>query len=134
LQPEEASWYGFCGDDPVMLDLDKVRRTLRNFAAERDWEKFHSPKNLSIALAVEAAELLEIFQWLSDRQADEVVVDAKIMQRVREELADVFIYSIRLADRLNIDVGQAIADKIAKNAVKYPPDKSYGVSTKYDNL
>ena len=112
--------------------LIRLRDTLRAFAAERDWDQFHSPKNLATALAVEAAELLEPFQWLTDEQSRDLPAETRAA--VEQELADVLLYLVRLADRLGVDLEQAAADKIARNAEKYPADKSRGSSRKYTQL
>lgn len=105
-------------DDPLL----SLRDALREFADARDWNQFHSPKNLAMALSVEAAELLEHYQW-SETASDPA--------KVREELADVLLYLIRLADRLDIDLAAAARDKIALNARKYPAEKSRGSARKY---
>ncbi len=116
-------------DTPPIDDLDSLRDQLRQFAAERDWDQFHSPKNLAAALAVEAAELLEPFQWLTEKQSR--TLTPRQMEALRRELADVFIYLVRLADKLNIDLLQAARAKIGENAAKYPPDKARGSMRKY---
>lgn len=105
---------------------------LRRFAHEREWEKFHSPKNLAMALSVEAAELQEIFLWLSEQQS--TALSPKQMARAREELADVCLYLLQLSDKLGIDLIQAARDKLVLNAVKYPADLARGRSDKYDEL
>ena|SRR5271165_5528495 len=112
--------------------LQKLRIALRNFAAERDWDQFHSPKNLAIALNVEAAELLEHFQWLSDADSNDLPPGTHA--RVREELADVLLYLVRLADKLNIDLASAAAEKIQINSAKYPVEKARGTNKKYTDL
>jgi NTP pyrophosphatase (non-canonical NTP hydrolase) len=114
--------------DPLL----ELRDRLREFAAERDWEQFHSPKNLAIALSVEVAELLERFQWLSDDASQRL--PAGEVAKIREELADVLLYLVRLADRLGVDLVAAAQDKIALNARKYPADKARGTSRKYTQL
>ena len=114
------------------LDLKDVAQRLDNFARERDWEKFHSPKNLAMALSVEAAELLEIFQWLNEEQSRHL--SSQDLEAVREEAADILIYLIRISDRLNIDLVDAINKKISLNAQKYPVDKAHGISKKYNRL
>ena len=106
-----------------MADL---RAIVRQFVAEREWQPFHNPKNLSGSIAIEAAELMEIFQWLTAEQSQDTVHDPSALQHAREELADVFIYCIALANVLNIDLGQAIHDKMAVNAVKYPVETVRG--------
>jgi NTP pyrophosphatase (non-canonical NTP hydrolase) len=117
----------------ICIDQIKVLRDkLRQFAAERDWDKFHSPKNLAMALSVEAAELLEHFQWLSD--AESTALAPEKCAKIREELADVLLYLIRLADKLDIDLATAAADKLSVNAQKYPVQKARGSSKKYSEL
>ena len=114
-----------------MIDpLLELRDELRRFAAERDWDRFHSPRNLAAALSVEAAELLEPFQWLSDEQSCDLPPETRAA--VEQELADVLLYLVRLADRLDVDLVAAAHAKIAHNAVKYPVDKARGSSRKYD--
>ena len=118
---------------PGMPDsLQELRNALRQFAAERDWDQFHSPKNLAIALNVEAAELLEHFQWVSDVESAEIPTATRA--KVREELADVLLYLIRLADKLDVDLAIAAAEKIRINAAKYPIEKARGSSKKYTDL
>jgi dCTP diphosphatase len=112
--------------------LVALRDALRRFAAERDWDGFHSPKNLAAALSVEAAELLEHFQWLSE--ADSRTLPPEARQKVAEEMADVLLYLVRLADKLDVDLAVAAVAKIAQNAQKYPVAKSRGNSRKYDQL
>lgn len=106
-----------------------LRQTLRQFAQERDWDQFHSPKNLAIALSVEAAELLEHFQWVSETES--AVLPTERREQVQHEMADVLLYLIRLADKLNIDLAAAAAEKIQLNAGKYPIDKARGNAKKY---
>jgi dCTP diphosphatase len=118
------------GDRP--MSLEELRSALQQFASERDWDQFHSPKNLAIALSVEAAELLEHFQWTSE--ADSKVLTPHQHAKVREEIADVLLYLIRLADKLKIDLLAAATDKIQVNAAKYPVDKARGSSKKYTEL
>jgi dCTP diphosphatase len=117
------------GKDP---SLETLKLELRQFAAARDWNQFHSPKNLAAALAVEAAELLEPFQWLTEEQSRNLSPEKR--EAVRREIADVLIYLIRLADKLDIDLLQAVRDKIMENAAKYPVEKARGSSTKYTDL
>ena len=116
------------GEEP----LHELRDALRRFAAERDWDQYHAPKNLAMALSVEAAELLEHFQWISE--ADSQHLDPGRLSAVREELADVLIYLVRLADKLGIDPMAAAWDKLVINAAKYPPDKARGSNRKYSEL
>ena len=105
---------------------------LRAFVAERDWAQFHNPKNLAMALVAEAGELVEHFQWLTPEQADRL--GSAQRDEVAMEIADVFIYLLELADRLEIDVIESAERKLARNAERYPVEKSRGVSTKYDKL
>jgi len=109
--------------------VDTLIQELRTFAAERDWERYHSPKNLSMALAVEAAELMEHFQWLTEAQS-EALPEAKLAA-VREEIGDVLIYLVRLCDRLGVDPLQAAMDKVRANRRKYPADRVRGKADKY---
>ncbi len=115
-----------------MSDLKQLREDLRHFAAERDWDRYHSPKNLAIALSVEAAELLEPFQWLSEH--DSARLPSGDRARVEEEIADVLLYLVRLADKLDVDLVAAAMRKMQLNAAKYPIEKVRGKSTKYTNL
>jgi dCTP diphosphatase len=112
--------------------LHYLRDAQRQFALERDWDQFHFPKNLAIALSVEAAELLEHFQWMSEAHSAALAEPTKA--KVREEMADVLLYLIRLADKLNIDLSAAAIEKMRINAAKYPVDKSHGSSKKYTEL
>jgi NTP pyrophosphatase (non-canonical NTP hydrolase) len=112
-----------------MKSLTELQQRLREFARVRDWDQFHSPKNLSMALAVEAAELLEHFQWLTQEQSRKL--DGERLAAVAAEAADVLIYLVRLADRLGIDLLQAAADKMAHNEQKYPAERVRGSARKY---
>ncbi len=110
-------------------DLLALRDQLRTFAQEREWDQFHSPKNLAIALSVEASELLEHFQWLTEEQSKSIA-----LTEVKKEMGDVLLYLIRLADRLDVDLVEAARDKLLENARKYPIDKARGNSKKYTEL
>lgn len=110
--------------------LSDIAAYLRTFAKDRDWEQFHSPKNLSMALSVECSELLEHFQWLSEEASN--TLDAKQHEAVGEEIVDVLLYALRLADVLGLDLPAAIAKKTHKNALKYPIDKVKGSAKKYN--
>ena len=103
------------------MDIEARQAALRQFAAQRNWESFHTPKNLSMALMVEAAELAEIFQWLTPEQSREAHRDPAVKQHIGEELADVLLYLLQVADHTGIDLDRAVQDKLAKNAVKHPP-------------
>ena len=111
-------------------DLTTIRDTVRAFVDERDWDQFHTPKNLASALCVEAAELLEHFQWLHTGSADEL--GAGKLKQVSHEMADVLVYLVRVADKLNINLGAAVEEKMILNRVKYPADKVRGDARKYD--
>ena len=117
-----------------MDDLSTIQTRLREFARERNWEQFHSPKNLSMAIASEAGELLELFQWLSVPESKHIMDDPKKASAVREEIADVLIYLVRLADILKIDLLQAADQKIESNARKYPISAAKGTTRKYNEL
>jgi len=108
--------------------LTELRDLVRAFVQERDWDQFHTPKNLAVSLSVEAAELLEPFQWLA---TGEDLAPAKLEQ-VRHEIADVLVYLIRLADKLDVNLAEAVRDKLEHNRGKYPPDKVRGDARKYD--
>ncbi len=113
-------------------DLDTLRDALRDFARERDWDQFHSPKNLAAALSVEAAELLEHFQWLTEDESRSL--SATRLEGVRQEMADVLLYLLRLADKLDVSLLDAAKAKLVLNAEKYPVDKARGSSRKYTEL
>lgn len=110
-------------------EFSRLREEIRAFVAERDWDQFHTPKNLSSALCVEAAELLEHFQWLPTGSGDEL--NPAKLQQVRHEMADVLVYLIRLADKLDVDLSAAVSEKMILNRVKYPADKVRGDARKY---
>ena len=119
------------GECPV-IDNQKLALALRSFAAERDWDQFHTPKNLPTSISVEAAELLELFQWSRGQTGWSEVDDPSIRTRVEEELADILLYVIRFADNAGMDL-QAVAErKLALNAAKYPAEKFRGSDRKYD--
>jgi NTP pyrophosphatase (non-canonical NTP hydrolase) len=106
------------------MNLAELQAELRHFAAERDWQPFHTPKNLSTALMVEAAELAEIFQWMTPEESRLAHEDAGLKQRIGEEVADVLLYLLQLADHSEIDIAQAVRDKLARNALKYPATRA----------
>jgi len=111
------------------MDIEALQRRLAVFAAERDWQQFHSPKNLAMALAAESGELLELFQWLSERQSRQPSTEQRTA--VEQELADILLYLLRLADQLQIDLEAAVERKLELNAEKYPIDLAKGNATKY---
>ena len=104
------------------MDIKAIQTQLRDFAFERNWQKYHSPKNLSMALAVESSELLEIFQWLTTEESQDKNNFAFPKKEAQNELADILAYLLRLADVLEIDLEVALQKKIAENATKYPAD------------
>lgn len=114
------------------MDVKAIQLQLQRFADERDWQQFHTPKNLAIALSVEAAELLERFQWLTDEQSHQLESSPADFEAVRQEMADVQIYLLRLADLLGVDLEQAVRDKMRRNAEKYPVELARGNATKYN--
>ena len=115
-----------------MTELESLRQQLREFAAAREWEQFHSPKNLAMAWSVEAGELLEIFQWITEAQSRSLPPQA--LAAASDEIADVLLYVMRLSDQLGIDPVEAARRKLVANALKYPVDKARGNSRKYTEL
>ena len=114
------------------MDDYKIKLLLREFAKERDWDQFHSLKNLVCALSVEASELLEIFQWID--LADEKINDVALKEKISDEVADIMLYLIRFDDKADINLEEACLKKIQKNSKKYPVDLAKGISKKYDEL
>lgn len=110
-------------------DINSLKMRLRDFADKRDWNQFHSPKNLSMALSVEVAELVEHFQWLTEEQSRNL--PQNVLDEVSSELADSLLYLIRLADKLDIDLMSAARDKMEVNGQKYPVEKARGNAKKY---
>lgn len=113
------------------MDINKLKKIIRKFAEDRDWDKFHNPKNLVMALSSEVGELSDIFQWLSSEEAYEKL-STKNKDLVKEEIADILIYIIRLSDKLDIDLEQEVFEKIKKNSDKYPIELSKGNAVKYN--
>ena len=109
-----------------MGDLEELRKAIVQFTQERDWDQFHNGKDLALALSIEASELNEAFLW---KEAKDVNVE-----KVKEELADIFNYAILIADKYDLDIKQIILDKLRKNEEKYPVDKAYGSAKKYNEL
>jgi NTP pyrophosphatase (non-canonical NTP hydrolase) len=103
------------------LDIEALQATLRTFAAERDWQPFHTPKNLSTALMVEAAELAEVFQWMTPEQSASAHTDAVVREQIADEVADVLLYLLQIADHTQVDLKRAVGRKLVKNAKKHPP-------------
>ena len=112
------------------MDLEKYKQKIREFADERNWDQYHTPKNLAMALSVEASELVEIFQWL--KQEESKNLSPKDLQSVKEELADIFIYLIRIADKFDIELEDAVLEKLKKNAEKYPVELAKDNAVKYN--
>ena len=116
------------------LDLERITNEITKFAVERDWDQFHSIKNLSMALSVEASELLEISQWLTEEQSNQIKSDPKLKSKVEEEVADVFLYLMRIVNKAEIDLEAAVLNKLKKNAEKYPVELAKGNAKKYTDL
>ena len=112
--------------------MQKLIENIRNFARDRDWEQFHSPKNLAMALSVEVAEIVEHFQWLTQEQSKRI--DSEKREKIREEIGDVMIYLAQLADSLGIDPVRAAEEKMRINEKKYPVARSRGLAVKYTEL
>ncbi|MFC0439598.1 nucleotide pyrophosphohydrolase [Kutzneria buriramensis] len=117
-----------------MTDIEDLTARIRAFADARDWARFHTPKNLAMALAGEAGELLAELQWLSDEEIRTGLSEPELRARVAMEVADVFLYLVRFADVTGIDLAQAALDKLARNELRYPVEKSRGNATKHDRL
>lgn len=117
-----------------LVDVSLLQEAVALFARERDWEPFHSPKNLAMALSAEVGELVELFQWLSEDGSRRVARDTATSRRVRDEIADVLIYLVRLAAVLDVDLDEAVRSKLAANAHKYPVERARGNARKYTEL
>jgi len=112
--------------------MDTLLKEIRKFRDDRDWMQFHDPKNMAISISIEAAELLEHFQWKDPKDVEKHIASNK--EAIADEIADVGVYLLELADNLGIDFEKAVLNKLAKNAAKYPVDKAKGVATKYTDL
>ena len=112
------------------MDINEITNKIKKFSEDRNWDKFHTPKNLTMALSVEVAELVEIFQWLSQEESSNL--DEDILPSVKEELADILIYLIRIADKFNIDLEESVDEKILVNEQKYPIELARGNAVKYN--
>lgn len=130
-EEEPASGVELRSSGDASCTVGELKRAVRNFVAERDWERFHAPKNLSMALAAEAGELLEHFLWCGPEASHE---RARLEAGVAEELADVVLYALQLANVAEIDLSEAIRKKMERNAEKYPVEKARGNSLKYTEL
>ncbi len=116
------------------VTIERLREQLREFAAERDWGQFHTPKNLVMALTGEVGELAELFQWLTPAESAGIMADQVRATQVRDEIADVLAYLLMLADVLGVDAERALTDKMIKNAAKYPVQASRSKAAKYTEL
>ena len=114
--------------------LSELRELVREFRDRREWGRFHTPKNLSMAITVEAAELMEQFQWLAQDEAWALAEDAGRLKLIGEELADILIYALSFAEALHLDVATAVVDKLARNAKKYPEDDNCGRASWLDRI
>ncbi|NDG41337.1 MAG: nucleotide pyrophosphohydrolase [Betaproteobacteria bacterium] len=119
---------------PRLVDVQGLAQALAEFAREREWDQFHSPKNLVMALTGEVGELSEVFQWMTEEASTGAATDPKTAQAVRDEMADVLLYLVRLADVLGVDLNAAVQAKLRTNATKYPADKARGSSAKYTEM
>jgi dCTP diphosphatase len=113
------------------LELAEITARQRRFVVERDWEKYHTPKNLVMALSRECSELLEIFQWVDGDQSKIITANPQAKEAVSDEIADVLLYLVRVADVLDIDISEAVCRKLEKNEKKYPPELCKGKAEKY---
>lgn len=116
------------------MSIESLQHALAEFAAERAWEQFHTPKNLAMALVGETGELVELFQWLTPEESSRIMSEPADAARVREELADVLAYLLQMADVLDVDLEQALTEKIEANRLKYPVDRARGRADKYNRL
>lgn len=118
----------------LLLDVAPLALALQRFADDRDWQQFHSPKNLAMALTGEVGELCELFQWMSEADSARAAEHPELGQPLRDELADVFMYLVRLSHVLGVDLNEAVTRKLALNGQKYPVEKARSTSKKYDQL
>lgn len=117
------------------MQVENILKKFNLFADEREWDQFHTIKNLSMALSVESSELLEIFQWVNDKEIQEWLKnDSRKKEQISDELADIFLYLLKIADKANINLETAVQSKMEKNAQKYPIEKARGNAIKYDEL
>jgi NTP pyrophosphatase (non-canonical NTP hydrolase) len=114
--------------------MEKLKILVNKFSADRDWDQFHSVKNLSMALSVESSELLEIFQWMTEVESNEILNMPDQLSKVEDEVADIFLYLLRIVTKTNIDLEKVVLNKLSKNAEKYPVELSRGNAKKYDQL
>ena len=112
--------------------IEKIKNLQSKFAKDRNWNQFHTPKNLSMALSVEVSELLEIFQWMTDKQILEKLNDKNFKDSISDEIADIFLYLIRISEKLDINIEKSVLKKMKKNEKKYPIELSKGNAIKYN--
>jgi len=115
-------------------NISKLRQLAQDFVDERDWNRYHNPKDLAISIAIEAAELMELFQWIEQKEVEKMMEDDDKLLRIKEELADVMILCLNMVNTLEIDLSQAIVEKIEKNKAKYPAELVKGNYRKYTQL
>jgi NTP pyrophosphatase (non-canonical NTP hydrolase) len=116
------------------VDFESLKKRIRHFVRERDWEKYHNPKDIAVAIAVEAGELLELFQWMKESEVAEVKSNGQLMERIEGELADVLNLCINMADRLDLDIGRIVLNKLKEAERKYPKEKYRGAWKKYNSV
>ncbi|MER0630316.1 nucleotide pyrophosphohydrolase [Pseudomonas aeruginosa] len=119
---------------PALVDVTHLAKELEQFANDRNWAQFHSPKNLAMALSGEVGELVEIFQWMTEDASKAAASNPETSQAVKDELADVLMYVVRLASVLGVDLNAAAQQKLKLNAEKYPVAKAWNTSKKYDQI
>jgi len=112
------------------MEIQEIQKMASHFAKERQWEKFHSPKNLAMSINIEAAELAEVFQWLTEEQSYQAAEQQELQDQVKDEVADVFIYLLRLCDVLKIDLLSATREKMARNCIRFDVEKSKAIAKK----
>jgi dCTP diphosphatase len=117
LFPYEKNWVIDMNDQ---ISIDELRTAVQKFISERDWDRYHTPKNLSMSIAIEAAELMEHFQWVTNTQSVEMIRDEQTRSQVVDELSDIMIYCFSLVNKIDIDISSAILDKIRRNELRYP--------------
>ena len=115
-------------------NIQEIKEKIKAFIKERDWEQYHHPKELAISLSLEAAELLELFQWKEKQDLEDLKKDKELMIKLKEELADIMIYAIDIANYTDIDISESIIKKLKKNSEKYPIEKAKGNNKKYTDL
>jgi NTP pyrophosphatase (non-canonical NTP hydrolase) len=120
--------------DDTTARVTELKEMVKRFSEERDWDKFHNAKDLAIGIVTEASELLATFRFKSEKEVEDSFIDEKTAKNVRDELADVFYFALRLAQRYNIDVSQSLSDKIKDNSKRYPVEKFKGSNMKYTEL